>query len=192
MVRSGGASVCAGACTVGAPIRAEKDRARMSSGAGCSPALCASVTPAHSRGGPHGADSVFGLQWSGQMSGSASGPHPQPAEGLSEILLHPATGPSWAPQRYRTGGGRGADGPKCAAVGIRHKVADSAIFLGPDRIFPHGASHGAMPTGVVMRESSVSAVSETRRQGFLRGRFARAATRTRLLCRTLLDMLKCP
>ena len=99
-------------------------------------------------------DSVFGLQWSGQMTkGRLSGLIRNLPDGLSEIYLHPATGPfagaahaiiaigksstlSWLPKSSR----RPAI-PRCG-------LADSAISWGPRRLYTRAHLTERCPTGV--------------------------------------------
>jgi hopanoid biosynthesis associated protein HpnK len=100
-------------------------------------------------------DSVFGLQWSGHMTRSRlSGLIHNLPDGLSEIYLHPATGPfaGSAPNyRYRE------ELEALMAPEIVAAARDSSIrlggfsdFLGPETAVHSGASHGAMPNRSVM------------------------------------------
>jgi len=95
-------------------------------------------------------DSVFGLQWSGQMTKARlSGLLRNLPDGLSEIYLHPATGPfaGAAPgYRYRE------EFDALMAPEIVAACRDSALRLGGFSDFlvvqtaiRSGASHGAMP-----------------------------------------------
>jgi hypothetical protein len=100
-------------------------------------------------------DSVFGLKWSGQMSGSRLlGLIRNRPEGLSEIYLHPATGPfagSASDYRYRE------EFEALMAPEIVAAARDPALrlggfsdFLGPPTAIHSGASHGAMPNRSLM------------------------------------------
>jgi chitin disaccharide deacetylase len=100
-------------------------------------------------------DSVFGLKWSGHMTRSRlSGLIHNLPEGLSEIYLHPATGPfaGAAPgYRYRE------ELDALMASEIVAAVRDPTLrlggfrdFLGPPMAIHSGASHGAMPNRSLM------------------------------------------
>jgi hopanoid biosynthesis associated protein HpnK len=100
-------------------------------------------------------DSVFGLQWSGQMTRSRlSGLIRSLPEGLSEIYLHPATGPfaGAAPDyRYREEF-EALMAPESAAAARDPSVRLGGFsdFLEPLTAIHSGASHGAMPSRSVM------------------------------------------
>jgi hopanoid biosynthesis associated protein HpnK len=100
-------------------------------------------------------DSVFGLKWSGQMTKARlSGLLRNLPDGLSEIYLHPATGPfaGAAPSyRYRE------ELDALMAPEIVAAARDSALRLGGfsdflrlETIIQSGASHGAMPNRSLM------------------------------------------
>jgi len=100
-------------------------------------------------------DRTFGLQWSGQMTESRlSGLIRHLPDGLSEIYLHPATGPfagSAAGYRYRE------EFDALMAPEIVAAARDSALrlggfsdFWGLETTVHSGASHGAMPNRSLM------------------------------------------
>ncbi|HYK80126.1 MAG TPA: hopanoid biosynthesis-associated protein HpnK [Micropepsaceae bacterium] len=100
-------------------------------------------------------DSVFGLKWSGQMTKARlSGLLRNLPDGLSEIYLHPATGPFAGASpgyRYRE------ELDALMAPEIVAACGDSALrlggfsdFLGLETIIQSGASHGAMPNRSLM------------------------------------------
>jgi chitin disaccharide deacetylase len=100
-------------------------------------------------------DSVFGLQWSGHLARSRLlGLIRNLPEGLSEIYLHPATGPfagSASDYRYRE------EFEALIAPEIVAAVRDPSVrlggfsdFLGLETIIHSGASHGAMPNRSLM------------------------------------------
>jgi hopanoid biosynthesis associated protein HpnK len=100
-------------------------------------------------------DSVFGLRWSGHLARSRLlGLIRNLPEGLTEIYLHPATGPfagSASDYRYRE------EFEALMAPEIVAAVRDPSIrlggfsdFLGPPTAIHSGASHGAMPNRSAM------------------------------------------
>ena len=100
-------------------------------------------------------DSVFGLQWSGRMTRSRlSGLIRNLPDGLSEIYLHPATGPfaGAAPDyRYREELDALMDHEIIAASrDPALRLGGFSDFLGPETIIHSGASHGAMPNRSLM------------------------------------------
>ena len=100
-------------------------------------------------------DSVFGLKWSGQMTKSRlSGLIRNLPEGLSEIYLHPATGPfegSASDYRYREEL-EALMAPEIVAAACDPSVRRGGFsdFLGPPTAIHSGASHGAMPNRSLM------------------------------------------
>lgn len=101
------------------------------------------------------ADSVFGLQWSGHMTRDRlSGLIRNLPEGLSEIYLHPATGPfaGAAPDyRYREElEALMAPEIVAAARAPSLRLGGFSDFLGPPTAIHSGTSHGAMPNRSVM------------------------------------------
>jgi hopanoid biosynthesis associated protein HpnK len=100
-------------------------------------------------------DSVFGLQWSGHMTkGRLSGLIRNLPEGLTEIYLHPATGPfaGAAPDyRYREElDALMAPEIVAAAREPSLRLGGFSDFLGPESAIHSLASHGAMPSRSVM------------------------------------------
>ena len=97
-------------------------------------------------------DRMFGLQWSGQMTeGRLSGLIRHLPEGLSEIYLHPATGPyagSAPGYRYRE------EFDALMAAGVATACRDSGLklggfgdFLDTQSTVRADSSHAAMPAG---------------------------------------------
>jgi chitin disaccharide deacetylase len=100
-------------------------------------------------------DRVFGLQWSGQMTeGRLSGLIRHLPEGLSEIYLHPATGPyegSAPGYRYREEfHALMAAGVAEACRGPGLRLGGFGDFLDPQTSVRAEASHAAMPAGGCM------------------------------------------
>lgn len=100
-------------------------------------------------------DSVFGLQWSGHLTRSRLlGLIRNLPEGLSEIYLHPATGPfagSASDYRYREEfEALMAPETVAAARDPSIRLGGFSDFLGPPTVIHSGASHGAMPNRSVM------------------------------------------
>jgi len=100
-------------------------------------------------------DHVFGLQWSGQMTRvRLAGLIGNLPEGLSEIYLHPATGPfAGAARGYRYREELDAlIAPEIVAAsrdsGLR--LGGFSDFLAPETAVHSGASHGAMPNRSLM------------------------------------------
>jgi hypothetical protein len=100
-------------------------------------------------------DRVFGLQWSGHMTKDRlAGLIRNLPDGLTEIYLHPATGPftGAAPDyRYREElDALIAPEIVAASRGPSLRLGGFSDFLGPETAIHSGAPHGAMPNRSVM------------------------------------------